>query len=109
MDKIGMRDWVASLEGIIDNKLRKWKKENRIENGEAVQLRWQFEQTHVHMDIFWRDKQESITLKYIGPRASHEYLWHGLDDRTFNKICDRVGNLAQVTMYPPIDLLDIQD
>lgn len=106
MEKIAMREWVSSLEEIIDNKLRKWRKENPIENGEAVHLRWQFEQTHVHLDIFWQDKKETVSMKYLSPRASHEYLWHGLDDRTFNKVMDRVGNLAQVTMYPPIDPLD---
>lgn len=106
MGKIAMREWVSALEGIIDNKLRKWRKENPIENGEAVHLRWQFEQTHMQLDIFWQDKKESVTLKYLSPRITHEYLWHGLDDRTFNKVMDRVGNLAQVTMYPVIDPLD---
>lgn len=106
MDKISMRDWVASLEEVIDNKLKKWRKENKIENGESVQLRWQFEQTHIHLDIFWEDKKESVNFKYMSPRIDHSYQWDGLTDKTFNRIMDRVGNLAQVTMYPPIDALE---
>ena len=40
-----MREWVATLEGVLDHKLKKWMKESRIENGECVQVEWQFEQT----------------------------------------------------------------
>jgi len=106
MDKVGMRDWIASLEQIIDNKLRLWRKGNKIENGEAVQLHWQFEQTHFTLNIFWKDQQEAVNLQYFSPRVDHSYKWHGLDDRTFNKVMDRIGNLAQVTMHPPIDPAD---
>lgn len=106
MNKIEMREWVASLEQVVDNKLRKWRKDSKIENGEAVQLRWQWEQTHVHLDVFWEDKKESVHMLYLSPRVSHSYHWHELNDRTFNKVMDRVGNLAQVTMYPIIDPLD---
>ncbi len=106
MDKIGMREWVAALEEVLDNKLNRWRKENKIENGEVVQLRWQFEQTHFHLDIFWHDKQETVNLSYLSPRITHSYQWHDLNDRTFNKVMDRVGNLAQVTMHPPIDPMD---
>lgn len=107
MEKIAMREWVASLEGIIDNKLRGlWKKESRIENGEVVQVEWQFEQTHILMDIFWHDQEETVHLQYFGPRARHSFTWHGLNDKTFNKIMDRVGNLAQITMHPPIFPMD---
>ena len=101
MEKIQMRDWVSSLEGVIDNKLRKWKKD-KIENGEVVQIIWQFEQTHIIIDIFWHDKEETVHLQYFGPRAKHSFTWHQLNDATFNKVMDRVGNLAQMTMYPPI-------
>lgn len=106
MDKIGMRDWVASLEEVIDNKLKKWKKFPRMENGESVQLRWQWEQTHIHLDIFWEDQKESTHLHYLSPRADHSYQWSGLNDKTFNRIMDRVGNLAQMAMFPIIDPLD---
>lgn len=106
MDKLAMREWVASLEHHIDVRLKKWKKEPRIENGEAVQLRWQFEQTHVLLDIFWEDKHENAHLQYLSPRIDHSFRWHGLDGRTLNKIMDRIGNLAQVTMHPPIDPSD---
>lgn len=105
MDKLAMREWVSSLEEVIDNKLRKWRKEPKIENGEAVQLAWQYEQTHIQLDVFWEDKKETVNMQYLSPRIDHSYQWHGLDDRTFNKVMDRVGNLAQVTMHPPIDPL----
>lgn len=104
MDKIGMREWVASLEEILDKKLNKWRKESRIENGEAVQVEWQFEQTHVILDIFWKDGEESVHLQYFAPRASHKFIWHGLNDKTVDRITDRIGNLAQVTMYPAVGL-----
>lgn len=106
MEKHEMREWVASLEEVIDNKLKKWKRESRIENGEAVQVEWQYEQTHILLDIFWQDGSESVHLHYFSPRAYHNFLWHGLIDRTFNKVMDRVGNLAQITMYPPLDIHD---
>ncbi len=98
-----MRDWIASLEEACDAKLKKWKKEGKIENGEAIQMRWQFEQSHIILDIFWEDRKETIHFQYISPRASHRFEWHGLNERSFNKVMDRVGNLAQVTMYPPVD------
>lgn len=103
MDKFAMREWVASLEQVIDNKLNRWKKESRIENGEVVQVEWQFEQTHAIIDIFWKDKVETVQLTFFGPRTKHYYIWHGLDDKTFNRVMDRVGNLAQITMHPPIE------
>lgn len=98
-----MREWVAALEEIVDHKLSKWKKENKIENGECVQLRWQFEQHHIQLDIFWQDAKETVVLKCFGPRAGHDFLWHGLNNSTFNKVMDRVGNLAQMVMHPAID------
>ena len=109
MNKIEMREWIASLDEMISNKLRKWMKQNPIENGESVRLAWQFEQTTMKLYIFWEDKKELIKLKCEGPRIDNIYLWHGLDDKTFNKVADRVGNLAQVTMHPPIDPLDTLD
>lgn len=99
MQKQDMREWVSSLETLIDKKLRKWRKENRIENGEVVQLRWQFEQIHFHMDIFWHDGEETVILSYLSPRITHAYTWHKLNDKTLQNIEDRVGNLAQTAMY----------
>lgn len=104
MDKLQMRDWIASLEQVVDNKLKRWKKENKIENGESVQMRWQYQHTHVHLDVFWEDQKEFVSLHYISPRATHAFRWHGLKDETFNNVMDRIGNLAQVTMYPIDDI-----
>jgi hypothetical protein len=97
-----MREWVSQLEAVIDKKLKLWRKDNKIENGEAVQLSWQYEQTHIHFNIFWEDKKETIKLQYLNPRGDHAFLWHGLDDKTIDMIHDRIGNLAQITMHPPI-------
>jgi hypothetical protein len=100
MDKQSMREWIASLEAVIDNKLRKWLKESRMENGEAVQVEWQFSLTHIILDIFWEDGKEAVHLAFHSPRASYRFEWSGLTDKTFNKIMDRIGNLAQIAMYP---------
>lgn len=106
MDKIGMREWVASLEEVIDHKLQKWRKIPKVENGESVQLAWQWDQTRVTLNIFWEDQKETVNLQYTSPRVGHTYHWHGLADKTFNRVMDRVGNLAQITMHPPIDPMD---
>lgn len=103
MQKFDMREWVCSLEEIIDNKLNKWRKVPKVENGESVQLAWQWEQARFSLNVFWEDHKETICLEYTSPRTDHSYRWHGLSDATFNKVVDRVGNLAQVAMHPPID------
>lgn len=109
MNKIDMRDWVASLEEVIDNKLKKWRKIPKVENGESLQLAWQWEQTRMSISIFWEDHQETINFSYTSPRIDHSYLWHGLNGNSFNKVMDRVGNLAQITMHPPIGFDDVSD
>ncbi len=101
-----MREWVANVERFVDEKLKRWKKGDRIENGEAVHMRWQFEQSHILMDIFWQDKKEHVHFQFLGPRVSNRWEWDALDDRTLNKILDRVGNLAQTVMHPPDDYRD---
>jgi len=102
MQKLEAREWLSALESVLDKKLKKWAKENTVQNGEVIQLRWTFEQTHIHLDIFWLDHQETISLHYLSPRGNHDFLWHGLTDKTIDRVMDRVGNLAQMTMYPPI-------
>lgn len=102
MKKQDMREWVSSLESIIENKLKGWKKLQKIENGRIVQLAWQFEQSHVIIDIFWHDGQETVRLYVFGPIEDHDYTWHGLNNKTFNLVQDRIGNLTQMIMYPPI-------
>lgn len=98
-----MRDWVATLEGFIDGKLFKWRKIPKVENGASVQLAWQWEQTRISMNIFWKDGMELAVFSFTSPLIDHVYRLFGLTDKTFDKIMDRVGNLAQVTMYPLID------
>ncbi len=102
MEKQVMREWIASLEAAIDKKLKTWKKD-KIENGEAIQLRWQFEQTHIILDVFWEDKKENVHFVLHSPRVNHRFDWDGLSDKTYNKILDRVGNLAMAVMHPVID------
>lgn len=103
MTKIEMREWVASLEEMIDNKLKKWRKTPKVENGESVQLRWTWEQTHIQLNIFWENHQEAVHMMYLGPRMTHSYHWNGLNDKTFNMVTDRVGNLSVIAMHPIID------
>ncbi len=103
MDKAGMRDWVAGLEGMIDNKLKKWNKLNKIENGESIKIRWQFLQTDIVLKIFWEEEKELVILDYDGPRIDHHFKWHGLNNKTFNNVQDRIGNLAMSALHPPID------
>ena len=103
MDKMQMREWLATVEGAIDKKLKKWSKGSKIENGEAVQFNWQFEQTHFIIDVFWEDGQETVKLHYLGPRVHQQFTWHGLNAVTFDKIMDRVGNLAMLNAYPAFD------
>ena len=101
-----MREWVANVEKLVDDKLQKWKKDSRIENGEAVHLRWQFEQSHIIIDIFWKNHKEHVHFQFIGPRVSNRWEWDGLTEKTFNRIIDRVGNIAQIVMHPPEDYRD---
>jgi hypothetical protein len=103
MDKRSMREWITALEVIIDNKLKKWKKYDRWENGENVQLRWQWEQTHLELDVFWEDGQEMVRLRLITPRGTQDFIWNGLVNKTFNAIQDRIGNLSMAVMFPIID------
>lgn len=101
MDKIGMRDWVCNVEKFVDEKLKKWQKQNNIENGEALQMGWRFEQHYIVINVFWNDKKEHVHFQFIGPRVSSRWEWDGLNDRTRNKIIDRAGNLAQIVLHPP--------
>ncbi len=106
MDKASMREWVISLETMVGNKLSKWDKHRKWENGEAVHLMWQWEGTITKLDIFWEDAKEVVRLKFMGPREDHDFMYDGLTDKTFNKVQDRIGNLAMSVMHPAIDPLD---
>lgn len=108
MQKFDMRDWVATLEEMVDLKLMKWRKIPKVENGEAVQLAWQWEQTRLSLNVFWEDGKEMATLSYTSPRTDHGFRLHGLNNRTFNRLQDRIGNLAMSAMHPSIDPEDIE-
>lgn len=95
-----MREWVTTLEHMVDQKLSLWKKGSNIEDGGVVQLNWQFEQNHMMIDVFWRDKEETVRLQCISPRAKHIFVWNHLGESTFNRVADRVGNLSMAIMYP---------
>lgn len=104
MEKFSFKEWATVLGAAIDKKLAKWLKGPRIENGEAFHFGWQFEQTHMFLDIFWEDGKEAVHFTYVGPRATQRFEWHKLDKNVINRIMDKVGNLAQVTMHPYKDL-----
>lgn len=99
MDKTAAREWVIRLEEILDKKLVKWRKDNTIPQDVIIQLVWRFEQTFLHLNIFWKDHREMVRLQFTSPQVTHDFTWFGLTDKTFDHIMDRVGNLAQVTMY----------
>ncbi len=103
MNKIDTKEWILSLEEMINNKLKKWDKHQKWENGEMVHLMWQWEQTIIKVDIFWEDKKEIVRLKFIGPREDHDFMYDGLTDKTFNNLQDRIGNLAMRIMHPAIE------
>lgn len=108
MNKMDKNDWVASLEGMLATKLKKWDRHRKWENGEVIHLLWQWEHTLIKLDIFWQDNKETVRLKFVSPRGDHDFMWHGLSDQTFNKIQDRVGNLSMATMHPAIDPEDFR-
>lgn len=106
MEKATMREWVISLEDMVTHKLKLWDKQRKWENGEAVHLMWQWEQTIIKLDVFWEDHKEAVRLKFISPREDHDFMYAGLSDKTFNKVQDRVGNLAMRAEHPPLDPSD---
>lgn len=95
-----MRVYVSELEAYVDKSLKKWRKGSHIENGEVVQMEWQFEQTHIILDVFWHDGDEGVNVHCITPRGIHKYEFSGLTPDTIDRVMDRVGNFAQVSMYP---------
>lgn len=106
VNKPSVEEWVSSLEEMIDNKLRRWVKEPRLDTDDVIQYAWRWKHSRMILNVFWRDGGEGVCLQYASPRVSHEYRWHGLVNQTFNRVMDRVGNLAQTTMYPPIEPRD---
>jgi len=99
MNKLEMREYLAELETDLERMLKKWKKESRIENGEAVQVEWQFQQSHIIVDVFWHDKEERINVYCINPHHRiREGRWRGLTRETGRKVMDMAGNFAQIVM-----------
>lgn len=91
-------DWTIELEEMVDTKLKKWKKDDPVRSVQSVQYRWQFHQTHILLDVF----KDVLHFTYHNPRAHQRFEWYGLTDETFDRVQDKVGNLAQITMHPPI-------
>lgn len=96
MKKIAMREYLVDLETRIDEMLKKWKKVSRVENGEVVQIVWQFEQSFIAIDIYWLDGDEAIEIECKRPRMKTEHKWRGLTLSTLTRVMDRVGNFAQI-------------
>lgn len=99
MEKIDMREYVIRLREMVDRSLKLWKPTTHIENGDVVHLAWQFEQTHVIVDIFWLDGDEGVNLQILHPRRRHHFEWHGLTEKTLDGLIDRIGNITQTIMY----------
>jgi len=100
MERHAFKEWASSIEATVDKKLSKWLKGPRIENGEAIHYGWQYEQTHMLLDIFWEDGKETVSFTYVSPRTTQRFTWHGLDANVEDRIMDRVGNLAMSTLHP---------
>lgn len=96
MEKLAMREKIAELETRADTSLWKWKKSSRIENGEVVQIAWQFEQAHVILDMFWHDDDEHVNLECRTPRMHSMHEWKGFSESVYDNVMDRIGNFAQV-------------
>ncbi len=94
-----MRDFISELESCVDKSLKLWKKLSHIENGEVVNIVWQFEQSLIIIDVFWKDGDEGVNLQILHPRHRHHYEWSGLSADTIYKVIDRIGNVAQLIMY----------
>lgn len=103
MDKIAMRDYVSSLEAMVDNKLKKWDKHRKWENGRAIHLLWQWEQVLIKIDVFWLDGQEALRLRYIAPSDNHDFTWPGLIKKTYRLTEHHVAHWAMSLLHPPID------
>lgn len=91
-----MREFVAKLENSIEKMLRKWKMASRIEDGPVVQLEYQFEQSHIALDIFWHDAEERLNIECRSPRMNRKDQLKGLTDETITVVMDRIGNFAQI-------------
>lgn len=99
MDKLSMREYLATLETRIEDGL-KWKRESRIENGSVVQLEWQFEQSHIIMDVFWHDGKERINVYCFNPHLPiRKGSWKGLNDETSRMVMNISFNFAQIVMH----------
>ena len=96
MDKQTMREYVAAAETRIDDRLNKWKKISRIENGDVVQIEWQFEQSRIMLNIFWYDADEHVSITCSSPSITWQHTWNNLDPMTMTKVMDRIGNFAQI-------------
>jgi len=99
VEKLEMRIYVSELETRVDRALHKWKKASKIENGEVVQIIWQFEQAHVTLDVFWHDGAEHVELETKWPKMRAEFEWTGLTVDTADRVMDRVGNFAQTVQW----------
>lgn len=108
MDKVTMRDWLASLEAMVDKKLVKWDKHRKWENGENVHFLWQWEQVLIKLDVFWEDGKETVRLRFIGPRGGQDFMWHGLINKTYRNVEHHVAHWAMLVFHPPIDPEDIE-
>lgn len=67
MEKLAARDYVIELEERLAKTLRRWKQLPKILNGRIIQLNYQFEQSHIIVNVWWHDDAESVILYLIDP------------------------------------------
>lgn len=107
MDKIAMRDWIASLEEDITLALFRWKKLIHNENGDTVRLVWQFENYLMIVDIDWHDQEERVKAQLNGSHRNYFTEWAGLNPKTSRYSQERIRTWATGIITPPIDPMDL--
>jgi hypothetical protein len=93
-----MREYLAELETVVDRMLKRWKKETRIENGKAVHLEWQFEQSHIIINVFWQENEHIYVICLNPHMTPRQRDWMGLTKKTEKQVMDLIGNFAQIVM-----------
>ncbi len=99
MTKLEMREYFVELEDALERSLKKWKKESKIENGKVTQIEWQFELSHIIIDVFWHDGEEKVVVYCLNPHVLlRNRTFRGLSKATTRNVLDAVGNFAQIVM-----------
>jgi hypothetical protein len=95
MEKLAARDYISELEGRVDVALKQWTKHRFYDNGNPTQRVWQWEKSHVLINIFWKDTDERVVIYCLHPDDDKRRELYGLSGETLAKMTDVVRNFAQ--------------